>query len=172
MSPMAPGLMALAAPIVSGDSDADLVAWFCMHPDALDEAFSVPEREHALAILGGKIPLTLEQRRKRHSVPLDKAIEGAVANYLRDRMANGDRVQEREANAATDRMFAAMALGRSGNLAVYETPAATMDLMARADGATRAWMPAGDTIEVDEIAIHRGDYTVRIFGIARPRSAS
>ena len=62
--------------------------------------------------------------------------------------------------AGVDRVFAlggagaiaAMALGRSGNLAVYETPAATMDLMARADGATRAWMPAGDTIEVDEIA--------------------
>ena len=171
MSPMAPGLMALAAPIVSGDSDADLLAWFRMHPDALD-MFSIAERERALAILRGKIPLTLEQRRKRHSVPIEKAIEGAVADYLRDRMANGDRVQAREANAAADRMFAAMALGRSGNLAVYETPAATMDLMARADGATRAWMPAGDTIEVDEIVIRRGDYTVRIFGVARPRSAS
>jgi hypothetical protein len=97
--PTSPALLAMVQPIAAGQSDAELLAWFAMNPDAI-EALSVAEREHALGILAGKIPLTTEQRRKRHSMTLERAIEGAAADYLRDRMANGDRVQAGEPVAA------------------------------------------------------------------------
>jgi hypothetical protein len=97
--PIAPALASMLAPTVAGQPDDALIAWFVLNPEALD-MFSVAEREHALAILGGAIPLTLAQRQKRRSMPLDKAIEGAVADYLRGRMANGALARIRERDAA------------------------------------------------------------------------
>lgn len=121
--------------IVTGSDDDELLAWFELNPDAID-ALSARERTEALAILEGKIELTLEQRRKRHSMPLSKAVKGAVADYLRDCLANGDHVQERERSQPAPTDFRALeivteALRLGGVSSLHQRAVSNADLDER-----------------------------------------
>lgn len=84
---------ALLAAVLSWSDDM-LLAWFSSQPASI-ECLSPRERAHVLGILEGRIPLTVDQIRRRHTRSLGDAAKSAAAAYIRHQLADGDHQQAR-----------------------------------------------------------------------------